>query len=294
MGENAAGGFFQHSLFPKEANTFMATYAIGDIQGCLTFFQKLLSHIAFNPSTDRLWLVGDLVNRGPDSLGVLRFVKGLGQSCVTVLGNHDLHLLAVHAGVTHLHTKDTIQPILDAPDCEELISWLRQQPLLHWESPYVMVHAGMLPQWSVEQTKEFAHEVEQALRSDGYQETLSALYQSTACVWKDDLPLEERLGFTTNVLTRMRVCSQEGHINLSFKGQLEDAPPGYLPWFDLPPRIPEPDTIIFGHWSALGPIITEKHLGIDGGCVWGRELMAFCLEDRTVHRVSCDEKIERR
>jgi bis(5'-nucleosyl)-tetraphosphatase (symmetrical) len=268
----------------------MSTYAIGDIQGCLTSFQKLLRHVAFNPVSDRLWLVGDLVNRGPDSLGVLRFVKGLGSSCVTVLGNHDLHLLAVHAGVAKLHRKDTIQPILEAPDCVELMSWLRQQPLLHWESPYVMVHAGILPHWSVGQAREFAQEVEQALRSDRYHEPLSSLYQSTACEWKDGLSLDERLGFTTNVLTRMRVCSREGQIDLSFKGQPEHASPGYVPWFDIPGRVSEPDTIIFGHWSALGPFITETHLGLDGGCVWGKELIAFCLEDKTVHRVSCSSQ----
>ena len=267
----------------------MATYAIGDIQGCLTSFQKLLDHIAFNPDADRLWLVGDLVNRGPDSLGVLRFVKNLGQSCVTVLGNHDLHLLAVHAGIAALHTKDTLQSILDAHDCEELIVWLRQQPLLQWEPPFVLVHAGILPNWSFKKARELAHEVECTLRSDQYQDPLATLYRSTACEWREDLSTDERLGFTTNVLTRMRVCSHEGHINLSFKGQPEHTPPGYLPWFHLPPTAPEPDTIIFGHWAALGLFITEKHFGIDGGCVWGHELIALCLDDKTVHRVSCTE-----
>lgn len=265
----------------------MATYAIGDIQGCLISFQNLLNHIRFNPTVDRLWLVGDLVNRGPDSLGVLRFVKDLGPSCVIVLGNHDLHLLAVHAGIVPLQKKDTIQSVLKAPDCDELIFWLRQQALLHHESGYVLVHAGILPQWSVEKAKALAEEVECALRSQNYQDPLAVLYRSTACKWREDFSQDERLGFTTNVLTRMRVCSPQGHINLSFKGEPEQTPSGYAPWFSLPPAAPIQDSIIFGHWSALGPFITEQHIGIDGGCIWGRELMAFCLDDKKVHRISC-------
>lgn len=265
----------------------MATYAIGDIQGCLTSFQKLLQQLDFNPKTDRLWLVGDLVNRGPDSLGVLRLVKDLGSACVTVLGNHDLHLLAVHAGITSLQKKDTLQPILEAPDCEDLIFWLRHQPLLYRESDYVLIHAGLLPQWSVNQTRELAHEVEIALCSDQYQDSLAALYKSTACTWRSDFSANERLGFTTNMLTRLRVCSAEGEINLSFKGEPHLSPEGYSPWYLLPPGSPRSETIIFGHWSALGALITEKHIGIDGGCIWGHELIAFCLENRMVHRVSC-------
>ncbi len=265
----------------------MATYAIGDIQGCLISFKKLLHQIGFNPDRDRLWLVGDLVNRGPDSLGVLRLAKDLGPACVTVLGNHDLHLLAVHAGIASLHKKDTLQPILEAPDCEDLIVWLRHQNLLHRESSYVMVHAGILPQLSIEQAKALATEVEIALRADQYQEPLAVLYQSTACAWRADFSADERLGFTTNMLTRLRVCSPEGEINLSFKGEPHKSPEGYLPWYLLPPAFPRSETIIFGHWSALGGLINQKHIGIDGGCIWGHELMAFCLEDRKVHRVSC-------
>ncbi|MDT7043048.1 symmetrical bis(5'-nucleosyl)-tetraphosphatase [Candidatus Nitronereus thalassa] len=265
----------------------MATYAIGDIQGCLASFQKLLRQIAFDPDTDRLWLVGDLVNRGPDSLGVLRFVKSLGPSCVTVLGNHDLHLLAIHAGIASLHKKDTLQPILDAPDCEELLHWLRHQPLLHRESLYVLVHAGILPQWSIEQAMELAHEVEGALRSDFYQDPLAALYRSRVCKWREDLSIYERLGFTTNVLTRMRVCSSKGRIDLSFKGEPKYSPTGFSPWYLLPPDCPRTETIIFGHWSALGELVHEKHIGIDGGCIWGKELMAFCLDDRSIYRVAC-------
>ena len=265
----------------------MATYAIGDIQGCLTSFQVLLDRLAFNPDRDRLWLVGDLVNRGPNSLGVLRLVKDLGPACVTVLGNHDLHLLAIHAGIAPLQKKDTLQPILDAPDCEDLIFWLRHQSLLHREFPYVMVHAGILPQLSIEQAKELANEVEMALRSDQYQLPLAALYQSTSCAWRSDFSADERRGFTTNMLTRLRVCSPEGEINLSFKGKPHKSPKGYSPWYLQSPASPRSETIIFGHWSAHGALITEKYIGIDGGCIWGHELIAFCLENRRVHRVSC-------
>ncbi|MDA0739598.1 MAG: symmetrical bis(5'-nucleosyl)-tetraphosphatase [Nitrospirae bacterium] len=265
----------------------MATYAIGDIQGCLASFQKLLHQISFNPDVDRLCLVGDLVNRGPDSLGVLRLAKNLGPACVTVIGNHDLHLLAVHAGITSLQKKDTLRPILEAPDCEELIFWLRQQPLLHQEREYVLIHAGLLPQWSIDQAKELAKDVEVALRSDQYQDPLAALYQSTACEWRSDFSADERRGFTTNMLTRLRVCSSDGKINLRFKGEPHQAPEGFSPWYLLPPASPRSETIVFGHWSALGALITEKYIGIDGGCIWGHELIAFCLEDRKIHRASC-------
>jgi len=265
----------------------MATYAIGDIQGCLTSFENLLTHIDFSPSRDRLWLVGDLVNRGPDSLGVLRFVKSLGSSCIMVLGNHDLHLIAIHAGITSQQKNDTLQPILEAPDCDELVEWLRQKPVLYQESPYVLVHAGILPQWSMDQTRKLAAEVETALRSECYQDSLAMLYRSQACEWKEDLLFEDRIGFTTNALTRMRVCSSKGQINLSFKGEPEYAPPGYSPWFLHPAVSPRSETIIFGHWSAMGALITNKHVGIDGGCIWGGTLIAFRLEDRKIFRSVC-------
>ena len=204
-----------------------------------------------------------------------------------VLGNHDLHLLAVHAGVASLQKKDTLRPILEAPDCEELIFWLRHQALLHREGDDLLVHAGILPQWSLEQAQTLAHEVETALRSDSYQDPLATLYQSTQSQWKDDLSFEPRVGFTTNVMTRMRVCSQGGEINLSFKGQPKHTPSGYSPWYAVQPVVPRQARIFFGHWSALGPFITEQHIGLDGGCVWGHQLMAFCLEDRKSFQVSC-------
>ena len=161
---------------------------------------------------------------------------------------------------------------------------MRQQPLFYQESQYILVHAGILPQWSIDQTRELASEGEATLRSECYQDSLAMLYRSHACQWKDNLPFEERIGFTTNVLTRMRVCSSKGQINLSFKGEPEHAPPGYYPWFLHPAISPRSETIIFGHWSALGTFITNQHVGIDDGCIWGRNLIAFCLEDRKIFR----------
>ena len=203
--------------------TRMATYAIGDIQGCLTPLQELLDRIQFDPSADRLWFVGDLVNRGPHSLEVLRFIKGLEGRCVVVLGNHDLHLLAVQCGIARLRKQDTLQPVLEAPDVEELMDWLRFQSMLHREGDYLLVHAGILPQWSVEQAVGLAGEVEAALRSEQYQTLLPFIYRSEETHWSDSIPSPARLGAITNVLTRMRMCSQEGLIDLAFKGPPDQA-----------------------------------------------------------------------
>ncbi len=265
----------------------MATYAIGDIQGCLTPLRKLLDRVRFDPASDRLWFVGDLVNRGPHSLEVLRFVKGLEGRCVVVLGNHDLHLLAVHCGVARLRNQDTIQPVLDAPDAEELLGWLRRQSMLHHEGEYLLVHAGLLPQWSVDQAKALAGEVEAALRSEQYHTLLPFIYRSEETRWCDTLPSPVRLGLITNVLTRMRMCSPEGLIDLSFKGPPEQAPAGLLPWFELPPRHQRTETVLFGHWSALGVRRGEGVIALDGGCIWGHELACLRLEDRTLYTVSC-------
>lgn len=268
----------------------MATYAIGDIQGCFSSFQEMLSAISFDPSIDTLWMVGDLVNRGPDSLAVLRYIKGLGQSAVTVLGNHDLHLLAVHAGVAQLHRHDTLQEILNAPDCIDLLDWLRHQPLMYHMNHFVLVHAGILPQWSTEQALTMASLVQEALRSDQYQSFLPSIYKSSNSRWRNDLPLDEQLGVITNIFTRMRVCTPVGEINLTFQGPLEQLPAGYFPWFEIPPAQPRPETIIFGHWSALGKKINERYLALDAGCVWGNRLVAVRLEDRQVFEIDCDRR----
>ncbi len=265
----------------------MATYAFGDIQGCLTPLQKLLERIRFDPSSDRLWFVGDLVNRGSHSLAVLRFIKGLEGRCVVVLGNHDLHLLAVHCGVAQMRKQDTIQPVLEAPDAEELLDWLRWQSMLHREGDYVLVHAGILPQWSVDQAVSLAGEVEDALRSDQYQTLLPFIYRSEEIHWSDDMTSPARLGVITNVLTRMRMCSREGLIELAFKGPPDQAPAGLAPWFRLPPRTRRTETVIFGHWSALGVCVDKGVIALDGGCVWGHEMACLRLEDRKLYTIAC-------
>ena len=267
----------------------MATYAIGDVQGCVQALHRLIEKIRFNPASDRLWFVGDLVNRGPDSLEVLRLIKQLGNSAITVLGNHDLHLLAVWAKITTLSQKDTLQSTLSAPDVDELLAWLRFRPLAHVEDGYCLIHAGLLPSWSISQALELAREAEEALRDENFHQHLPAIYFRKALVFSPHLSLDERVGFTTNVLTRLRVCTQEGIPEFSFKGHPDDAPPGYMPWFQVPNRATQEDTIIFGHWSALGVVKGPRVFAIDGGCVWGRELIALRLEDKHLFRVTCSK-----
>ena len=265
----------------------MATYAIGDIQGCMSALQGLLDHIKFNQARDRLWFAGDLVNRGPQSLDVLRFVKQLGPAAIVVLGNHDIHLLALWSQITRPGRKDTLQPILAASDADELLHWLRFRPLLHAQEGYVMIHAGMLPSWSMSQAMALAHEVEEALQHENFQEMLPAIYFRKTVDPSANLSTEKRLGLTTNVLTRLRVCTNEGVPEFSFKGPPEEAPPGHVPWFRIPNRATQDETIIFGHWSALGIVQEEHIIALDGGCVWGRELVAMRLEDRELFRVAC-------
>jgi bis(5'-nucleosyl)-tetraphosphatase (symmetrical) len=265
----------------------MATYAIGDVQGCVQALHRLLEKIRFNPPTDRLWFVGDLVNRGPHSLEVLRLVKQLGASAITVLGNHDVHLLAVWAKVITLSRKDTLQSVLAAPDADELLTWLRFRPLVHVEDGYCLVHAGLLPSWSIPHVLGIAHEVEEALQSDQFCQLLPAIYFRKDIVPSLHLSHEERLRLTTNVLTRLRICTKEGIPEFSFKGHPKEAPLGFMPWFRVPDRATQHDTIIFGHWSALGVANEHRVFAIDGGCVWGRELVALRLEDQQLFRVTC-------
>lgn len=268
----------------------MATYAIGDVQGCFKALQKLLDQIRFDPTKDRLWFVGDLVNRGPDSLKVLRFIKDLGPPAVTVLGNHDLHLLAVAAGCAPGRTKDTFQDVLTASDQDDLLWWLRHQRLAYHKNGFLLVHAGLLPQWPVQQAVELAGEVEQVLSSDEYQEFLRAHYKNDYSEWSDNLTGMTRLSVITNALTRLRVCSAHGEIALSYTGPLEAVPNGLFPWFLVPKRKSSGATIICGHWAALGLHMEENVIALDGGCVWGRQLVAVRLEDRQIFRVSCGDR----
>ncbi len=268
----------------------MATYAIGDIQGCYYAFQKLLESINFNPKVDALWLVGDVVNRGAHSLAVLRWCYEHQDSIQVVLGNHDLHTIAVAHGIRKPNRSDTIQSIIEAPDADTLLTWLRLQPLIVSNENYVMVHAGLLPQWQISDALSYAKEVEYALQSEQYVDFLSNMYGNTPNSWKDNLVGYERLRVIVNAMTRMRVCTLAGELEFSFKGELKDVPNGYLPWFDLPNRASLQQTIIFGHWSALGLQQRENIVALDTGCLWGGKLTAICLETKDITQVPSDPR----
>ena len=273
----------------------MATYVIGDVQGCLQELCELLDTINYDEAEDQLWFTGDLVNRGPDSLGTLRLVKSLRP--VLVLGNHDLHLLAIHAGTTGLQKKDTLAPILHAPDRDGLLSWLQQQPLLHRsdELPYTLIHAGLPPQWSVAQAQALAGEVAAVLRSSDAPEFFTHMYGNMPEVWSDDLRGWDRLRYITNCLTRLRYCDSEGRIDMREKG-----PPGrqrapLAPWYQVEGRRSAGEQIIFGHWATvrLGEQQDFKAArvhALDTGCVWGGELTALRLEDEICFSVPSKQK----
>jgi bis(5'-nucleosyl)-tetraphosphatase (symmetrical) len=265
----------------------MATYAIGDLQGCYEPLQRLLDRIRFDAARDRLWLVGDLVNRGPDSLATLRCVHALGEAALTLLGNHDLHLLAVAEGFAKLKRDDTLEDVLTAPDREVLLEWLRHQPLMHYEAGYAMVHAGLLPSWSVTHALELAAEVEAALRASNYRSFLARMYGNQPARWDEDLTGHDRLRVIVNAMTRMRVCTADGTMEFAHKGKPGGMPKGYLPWFAVPDRRSLDTTVIFGHWSALGLVLEPNVVGLDTGCVWGRQLTALRLEDRQLFQVEC-------
>jgi bis(5'-nucleosyl)-tetraphosphatase (symmetrical) len=266
----------------------MATYAIGDIQGCFASLTALLKRVAFDPARDRLWLVGDLVNRGPDSLHTLRYVRDLGPAAVTVLGNHDLYLLMVAYGSVRNRGKDdTIQAVLDAPDREALLGWLRTRPLMHVENGFAMVHAGLLPGWTVAQARALAREVEGALAGPYHADLLNNLWGSEPAAWREELRDYERMRVVVNAMTRMRFCTPEGVMDFKVKGEVARAPKGYLPWFEVPGRLSADTTLVVGHWSALGLKIEPGLMALDSGCLWGRELTAVRLEDKAVFQVPC-------
>lgn len=266
----------------------MSTYAIGDIQGCFEPFLALLERIAFDPRRDRLWLAGDLVNRGPASLETLRYVKDLGDRAVVVLGNHDLYLLMVGAGVrVRPDSGDTIAAILAAPDRDELLTWLRRLPLMHVEDGHALVHAGLLPGWTVARARALAGEAEAVLSGPAGGEFLYRMWGSQPLAWRDDLTGWDRLRVVINAMTRMRFCSASGEMEFHTKGEVAHAPPGYFPWFQVPGRASADHTIVCGHWSALGLQVEPDLLALDSGCLWGRELTAVRLEDRMVCQVHC-------
>lgn len=256
----------------------MAVYAIGDIQGCYDEFRRLLDVLDFSPGRDRLWLTGDLVNRGPGSLATLRFVRGLGADAITVLGNHDLHLLAVANG-GRLRKGDTLAEVLDAPDRDELLAWLSGRPLLHEDRTlrFSMVHAGLPPQWDLAQARLEARAVEAAL-AQAPGPFLAAMYGDEPDRWLPGLQGAERLRFAVNCFTRLRYCSNDGRLLLKLKCAPEAAPAGAVPWFAASRRLSRGERIIFGHWSTLGYRVANDTYSLDTGCVWGGELTAIRLD----------------
>ncbi|MEI6738126.1 MAG: symmetrical bis(5'-nucleosyl)-tetraphosphatase [Pseudomonadota bacterium] len=274
----------------------MATYAIGDLQGCWRTLQALLVKIRFRRGQDTLWFVGDLVNRGEGSLECLRFVQSLGKEAVVVLGNHDLHLLAVAEKITKPHRLDTLDAILEAPDGHALLQWLRQQKLLHVDDQYAMVHAGLMPQWSWRHAQRLAGEIENKLRGRDYRDLLANMYGDEPSTWKESLRGHHRMRFILNTFTRMRTLTQTlttaptvTH-NLQFKGALAKMPSELTPWFDMPTVRRTKRTVIAGHWSTLGLYLRDGFVGLDTGCVWGQKLSAYRLEDGRIFQMRSQEK----
>ena len=265
----------------------MSTYAVGDVQGCYDELRRLLDSVSFDPANDTLWLVGDLVNRGPKSLETLRYASSLGDRAVTVLGNHDLNLLAVAEGLRKPHRGDTIDIIMQAPDRDELLRWLRTRKLMHADAGYAMVHAGLPPQWSIARALELAGEVEAALRGPDHVGLLKNMYGNAPTAWDDALSGYDRLRVIVNAMTRLRLCDAHGNMNFTHKEAPVDVPPGYMPWFDVPGRASADTPIVCGHWAALGLVLRDDLLSIDTGCVWGRELSALRLEDRRLAQCDC-------
>jgi bis(5'-nucleosyl)-tetraphosphatase (symmetrical) len=257
----------------------MSIYAIGDIQGCFNELLKLLDVISFNEHTDQLWFAGDLVNRGPNSLETLRFIKALGESAITVLGNHDMHLLAESCNQKISNKNSLLNKILEAPDRNELIDWLRHRPLFHYNNEFCLLHAGIPPQWDFNTTKKMALLVEQALKSANYQIFLRQMYGNKPNIWSDDLRGIRRLRFIINCFTRMRYCDAEGRLDFTYSGPIGSQPEQLLPWFAVPKRKNANMRVIFGHWSTLGYYEGDNCYGIDTGCLWGGQLTAIKLAE---------------
>jgi bis(5'-nucleosyl)-tetraphosphatase (symmetrical) len=268
----------------------MATYAIGDVQGCYYELLALIEKIHFNPQQDILWFTGDLVNRGKHSYEVLKYIKNLGTRAITVLGNHDLHLLAVNSAAIKLKELDTFHDVLNAPDCAEICHWLQHQPLFHHDEKlhYSLVHAGLAPQWSLEDAKRLAREVEIILQSHKANDFFKNMYGDIPDHWHETLTGWPRLRVITNFMTRVRFCNKQGKLDLHYKGTIGKQPAGFHPWFDLKNRQTNHDAIIFGHWAALaGKSNDNTVIALDTGCCYGNCLTAFRLEDRQRFSVKC-------
>jgi bis(5'-nucleosyl)-tetraphosphatase (symmetrical) len=267
----------------------MATLAIGDVQGCYDQLMRLLERADYDERRDVLWFVGDLVNRGPQSALTLRFARRLGSRQVTVLGNHDLTLLAVAAGIKKPHRGDTFDEILGASDRDELVDWLRRQKMMHAEGGHAMVHAGLLPQWSVARARSLAREVEAALQGADYLGFLRNMYGNEPVRWRDDLAGYDRLRVVVNAMSRLRLVRPDGTMEFSHKTGLAGMPAGYVPWYDAPERASRGTRVLFGHWAALGLLQREDVVCLDSGCVWGRSLSALRLEDGRLFQCDCGE-----
>ncbi len=255
----------------------MTRYAIGDVQGCEKELRALLKQLGFSADRDQLWFVGDLVNRGPGSLATLRLVRALGENAVVVLGNHDLHLLAVACGAQRRRKSDTLEEVLEAPDRDALLAWLMARPLAHAAGADLMVHAGVVPQWDVAKTLQLAAEVHDALERDP-RALFDQMYGNEPERWDEGLQGPERLRFTINVLTRLRVCTADGRVDVALKGEPPPPPSPLRPWFEHARRRSREARVIFGHWSALGLVQRDNVIGLDTGCVWGGALTAFDLD----------------
>jgi bis(5'-nucleosyl)-tetraphosphatase (symmetrical) len=265
-------------------------YLVGDIHGCAGALERLLAAIAFSPSRDHLYVLGDLVNRGPDSLGTLRRLRGLGNAATCILGNHDWHLLAVAAGVRPRHRSDTLDDILDAPDREAWLDWVRQRRMAVHEQGWLMLHAGVVPQWNLAMTLALAAELETQLRQRPGREFLAAMFGNEPLRWSESLSGDDRLRFTLNTLTRARFVAADGTLEFRTKDGADAAPPGFFPWFDAPDRKTAGTPIAFGHWSSLGLVERSDLFGLDTGCVWGGRLSAVRIEGgrRELIQVDCE------
>jgi bis(5'-nucleosyl)-tetraphosphatase (symmetrical) len=267
----------------------LPVFVIGDLQGCRGELDLLLDRIEAEAPRARLVFVGDLVNRGPDSLGCLRRIRAMADRAQIVLGNHDLHLLAVANGIRPRGRSDTLEALLAAPDLHDLLQWLRQQPLSLMAEGHLIVHAGVLPQWTTEQTLALADEVSTVLRGSDWLDFLAQMYGNEPAQWHDDLQGDDRLRCIVNGLTRLRFCTAQGEMEFATKEGPEQPPPGYMPWFDVPERLTQETTIVFGHWSTLGLILRPNVIGLDTGCVWGGKLSALRLSDRQLVQVDCPQ-----
>jgi bis(5'-nucleosyl)-tetraphosphatase (symmetrical) len=267
----------------------MTTYAIGDIQGCHSSLMDLIDQIGSVSDHPKYIFVGDLINRGPNSLATIRTIQSLGDRAKALLGNHDLHLLAVAYGIRKSHPSDTIQEILDAPDRESILNWVRHQPLAILEANHLLVHAGVLPQWDLQQTLALAQEFEAVMRGPDWLDFLTHMYGNMPDRWNDDLQGNDRLRCIVNAMTRIRFCTGEGVMDFSKSHNPDKPPSGHFPWFEVPGRKTANIPIVFGHWSTLGLVVQPNLVAIDTGCVWGGKLTAVRLEDHAIFQVDCPQ-----